>query len=57
MYIELRNIDMKIIYNTGIVKVDSFGIMYIELIRCTENNLDVQKFKSHFTKGRIINSP
>ena len=31
MYIELRNIDMEIAYNTDIKKVESFVIMYIGL--------------------------
>jgi len=57
MYIELRNINMEITYNIDIKQVDAFAIMYKELIGCTENNVDVQKLKSHFTKERIINSP
>ena len=46
MYIELRNIDMNITYNVDIKDVEPFVIMYIELRRCTENNIDVQKLFS-----------
>ncbi len=48
---------MEITYNIDIKQVDTFTIMYKELIRCTENNMDVQKLKSYFNKERIINSP